>query len=77
MRGLARKLRAVAAALALALGGTAVAAVAVAPAAQASTYTNCYVAMDGKYYCYRYCTFYEYANWGCRNGWVYWNTWYA
>lgn len=60
------------AAVAIALGGAAVAA----PAAQAYTWTNCYVAMNGTTYCYKNCTYYEMDH-GCYDGWYAWNYWYA
>lgn len=46
--------------------------------AQAASYTSCYVAMNGKMWCYRYaCTPREEMA-GCYEGWVYrGNVWYA
>ena len=70
------KLRSVGAAVALALAGTGTAAVVAAPAAQAYSWVNCYVAMNGRYYCYKQCTYYEMDH-GCYGGWYYWNTWNA
>ena len=71
-----KALRTVGMAAGLALAGTGVAAVAAAPAAQAYTWTNCFQAMNGRYYCYKQCTFAEWQN-GCDNGWYYWNIWNA
>lgn len=68
-------------ATALALGGTVVSATPFAPAtqkAEAASYTSCYWAMDGGYYCYRYaCAYFEKVALGCRDGWVLRSRWYA
>ncbi|UVK62823.1 membrane protein [Arthrobacter phage Uzumaki] len=62
----------------LALGGTALSATPAAPVthkAQAASYTSCYWAMNGGYYCYRYgCTYFEKVALGCFNGYVRMNT---
>ena len=66
---------------ALALGGTAFSATPAAPVvekAHASYYNSCYLAMDGSRWCWRTgCTFFETIAYGCRDGWVRTNTWYA
>jgi hypothetical protein len=69
------------AAAALTLGGTAVSATPAAPIiskAQAVTRDNCGMHMDGRYWCYQHnCTFWDVWWWGCNDGWVISNTWYA
>lgn len=68
-------------AAALALSGLALSATPAAPViqkAEAASYTNCYLAMDGARYCYKSsCTFFErLATTGC-NSWVRMGNWYA
>jgi len=62
----------------LAFGATAVSGTPVAPVvqkAEAASYTSCYWAMNGGYYCYRYgCTYFERVALGCYEGYVRMNT---
>jgi hypothetical protein len=67
---------------ALAIGGLGLSATPFTPApqaAQAVSYRDCAMGMNGRQVCYQYnCNWWEYTFNGCRDGWVYMgNVWYA
>jgi hypothetical protein len=68
-------------AAALAFGGTVLSATPFTPApqaAEASTLSQCFVAMNGQRWCYKSnCNWLEYTFNNCRDGWVMTNVWYA